>query len=456
VHGIFAASISSRSRRRPASARGAAGAAGLTLLVGVVLGGVDPAHATDVAIWPLFHYVRDDAAGTLRWSALGPLLAYERTATTRELLVRPLLRLRRDRDTVQADVLFPLAAARVEPGYESVRFLLFRHVVRENGARDTTLFPVATWRVDPEHGRSVALLPLFARLHGFLGFDEVAAVLFPLWLRVESAGVSRRWHPFPFVSTVSGGGAHGLRLWPLWGDVDIPGREHTRFVLWPFYVASERHDARYGDERRLLVVPFWASLDGPWRSSRGWGVLGRTHTVDRLLGAEAIGAPWPFAYRERALGEEAWRVERWAPLWGRSDVGGIRSRFWLWPVARTTDQDQDDAHYHRRDAFLVLWRDVRAWNDASGRREGLWTLFPLWRETAVDDRIDGQAPAIADALVPWSRGVTALWAPLWSLFAWRTGSDGSLEWSVAWDLVSREHGRVRPPFHLDLGTPADG
>jgi len=421
-----------------------------------VLVAAAPAGALDVGLWPLFHVVTDPAAGTLRWTALGPLLAYARTPTSRELFVRPLLHLRREGDVADADVVFPLLTAHVEPGYESLRFLLFRHSDRGASGRDTTLFPFVVWRDDPEHGHSAGLFPFWARLHGVLGYDEIDTVLFPLWLRVENGGITRRWHPFPFVSTVSGVNARGLRLWPLWGETDIAGREHSRFVLWPFYVESDRHDPQYGDEHRLLVVPFWASLDGPERTSRGWGVLGRTHTIDRRIGSEAIGSPWPFVYRERALGDETWRVERWAPFWGRSDVGGIHSRFWLWPLARAVDQDQDDDHYRRRDALLILWRDEREWNEETGHHAALWTLFPLLRQVASDDRVAGQAPAILDAIAPRSRGVATQWAPLWSLLAWHTDDAGRLDWSLLWGLVARERGRLRGPVHLELGEGRDG
>jgi hypothetical protein len=414
-----------------------------------------PAAALDVGVWPLFHLTTDAAAGSLRWTALGPLLQWERTRDHAELLIRPLLRLRLDADgDARADVLFPLVTAQRSGAHRSWRFLLFRHAARDGGASDTTLFPLVVWRDDPAQGASRAVLPFWADLHGVLGFDAIQALLFPLWLRVEDQGVARQWHPFPFVSTVTGRGAHGLRLWPFWGETTIPGREASRFVLWPFYVESTRHDPRYGDEHRLLVLPVWASLEGPQRTSTGWGVLGYTHTVDRVLGSEAVGSPWPFAYRERALGEATWRVERWAPLWGRSDVGGIRSRFWLWPLARATDQDADDFHYRRRDGLLFLFRDETQWNEATGRRAGLWTLFPLLRQTVADHRVAGQVPALLDALAPRSRGVDALWAPLWSLLAWRSGADGTLDWSLAWGLLGREDGRLRGPLHWSDDPPA--
>jgi hypothetical protein len=450
VPGTSAASSSS-------SARDGGRAAGAALALACVLVGATPAGALDVGVWPLFHVVTDPAAGTLRWTALGPLVAYARTPTSRELFVRPLLHLRRDGAAADADVVFPLLTAHVEPGYEWMRFLLFRHSDRGASGHDTTLFPVFTWRDDPEHGRGAAVFPLWARLPGFLGYDDFATLLFPLWLRVEYQGVTRRWFPFPFVSTVSGVNAHGLRLWPLWGDTDLAGRAHTRFVLWPFYIASDVHDPRYGDEHRLVVAPFWASLDGPWRTTRGWGVLGRTHTVDRLRGYEAIGSPWPLVYRERRLGDEEWEVERWAPVWGRSDVDGVHSRFWAWPLARALDQDQGDDHYRRRDGLLILWRDEREWNEDTGHAAALWTLFPLLRQVASDGRVAGQTPALVDALAPRSRGVATQWAPLWSLLSWRTDDAGDdLDWSLLWGLVSRERGRLRGPIHLDLDEARGG
>lgn len=443
-----------------------AAAAAFVLLAG-------PAAAFELKLWPLVRWRSDPEAGVVHVTALGPLVEYLRTPDVRDLRVRPLLWLtaRREPREDRLELLFPLASARREPGHRTVRVLLASGHAAEGGTRGFTLLPFVFWREPaPDAGR-LGVLPFYLDAAGLFGFDEVQAIAFPLWLRLRSGGVERRFHPFPFVSTVrgvpaesadapaapgagagsatpAGGAPSGLRVWPLFGVTDVPGREHTRYVLWPFWIDQERWVPGYGPERRRVRVPVWAALDGAWRTSRGLGVLGYTHTVDRRIGSEAVGSPWPLVLRERALGEETWRTFRVAPFWGRSDDGRLRSRFWLWPLYRATDQDEDDFHARRRDLLLILGRLQWQWDEATGAESALQTLVPAVRNVVQDGRAAGQAPALVDALVPRNRGVLALWAPLWGLVRWETRPDGVLDWSVLWGLVAREAGRLRGPVRL--------
>ena len=63
---------------------------------------------------------------SVQWSALGPLVAYRSTPEEREILVRPLFRVRtrRDRRDLRADILYPLATAEVRDEEWSARLLL--------------------------------------------------------------------------------------------------------------------------------------------------------------------------------------------------------------------------------------------------------------------------------------------------------------------------------------------
>lgn len=421
-------------------------------LAGALLGALlvpSLAHALDVKVWPFFRVATNEARGELRWSALGPLVEYTRTPEWTDLRIRPLLWLRRERDDTRVELLFPLASVRRQPGYDSIRFLLLSH--RSSPGGDTsafTLFPFVYYRHDAEHGTRGGVLPFYLDLEDFLGYERVQAVLFPAYLRLVEPRVERRFYLFPFVSTVGGADGSGVRVWPFFGTKTIAGRERSGYVLWPFYVHSERLDDRYGWESRRVYFPVLSSLDGEHRRSRGWGMLGHTHTVDELAGYEATGAPWPVVFRERALGDETWRTWRLAPFYGYSDRDGIRSRFIAWPFFRSTEQDADDFHFRRRDAILILWRRQWQWNEATGQRSSLWTLFPLVRSTEENGRPAGQVPALFDSIIPTNRGVLAMWSPLWGLFRWDSSPAGDLDWNLLWGLVAREDGTLRGPIDV--------
>lgn len=449
----ISAALSSRPRRL-----------GALVLAAAVLAPVRSATALDLKLWPLFRYARNDARGELRWSALGPLIEYVRTPELRDLRIRPLLWLTRrvgDVPDERMELLFPLLSARRQENHHSLRFLLLSRTwtaPREpaQGATSSfTVFPFVFWRSDPEHGTRGGVLPFYLDLTDVFGYERVRTVLFPAYLALDEPQVERRFYGFPVVSTVGGPDGRGWRVWPFYGDTAVAGRERERFVLWPFYVESERLVPDYGWERRLLVLPAYAALDGEQRTSRGYGLFAYTHTIDERLGSEATGAPWPVVFRERRLGDATWRVWRLAPLYGRSERDGIRSQFYAWPLYRTTEQDDGDFHFRRQDGLLVVWRHQREWDEETRRSRDLDTFLGLLRSDARDGRPAGQVPALIDSLLPANRGVLAMWAPLWGLFRWDTSPSGHLDWSLLWGLAARERGRLRPPWSVETMPPTE-
>src|SRR5262249_19710284 len=166
-------------------------------------------------------------------------------------------------------------------------------------------------------------------------------------------------------------------------------------------------------------------------------------------------SPWPVIFRDRRLGEEGYRVWRLAPFYGWSDREGIRSSFVLWPLYRTTDQEDGDFHFHRRDGLLVVWRPQREGDPGTGHSRALDTLLGVLRSDAVNGRSAGQVPALMDSLVPANRGILAMWAPLWGVFRWDTSPGGHLDWSLLWGLASRERGHLRSPWFIDRAPPTE-
>ena len=444
----------------------------------MLLASAPDACAFDVKLWPIFRYARDDARGQLRWSALGPLIEYAQTPDTRDLRIRPFLSIHQRRGATpddSADIVYPLASSRWTAGEQSFRFLLFTYRTQvkrsvpepqpePNAAPDEvgvpyasrlTVFPFVFYRHEPETGSTLSVFPFWLDLDDVAGFEHVRAVMFPAYLELTEPRVERRFHPFPFVSTVGGADGDGLRLWPFWGRTEIAGRERSRYVLWPFHVRSEVLVPGYGWERRRVNFPVWSAIDGEARTSRAWGTLAYTHTVDRRQDDEVTGSPWPFVLRAKRIGAPDYYTWRLVPIYGRSDRDGVSSRFWAWPAYREKHQDVEGFHYTRRDSFFLLWRRQTLDDEETGRHERLHTLFPLLRAAAENERRFGQVPAIFDSLMPQNRGVLNLWAPLWAFARWDTrpsddAGDGTLDWNLAYGLVAREDGHLLGPWHLAL------
>jgi len=429
------------------------------------------AAALDVKLWPLFRYASDPARDELRWTAFGPVIEFRRTAESRDLRIRPLLWLHQRRGAQhddRADILYPLLSTRWTEDYQLFRFLLFAYRSApppgaahppeeapppERWARRLTLLPFVFYRASPERGVQLSVFPFYADIDDFLGYDHIAAVMFPAYLRLSEPGLERRYYAFPFVSTLGGASGRGFRVWPFYGTSEIAGRERTRYVLWPFHIRSEHLVPGYGWEHRRLNFPVFAAIDGAGRHTRSYGLV-FIHTVDERRGIEHTGAPWPFVVRQRRLGESDYQVWRMMPFYGQSDSNGISSRTYAWPAYRTKQQDVEDFHYERRDVGLLLWRRQTVYKESSGRRERLLTTFPVLRSEEDEGRRSGQIPALMDSLAPKNRGILGLWAPLYGLLRWDTRPDGAEDWNLLWGLAAREDGHLLGPWHLELGPPA--
>jgi len=425
-----------------------------------------------VKLWPLLRYARDEATGDVRVTAFGPLIEFRRTAETRDLLIRPLLRLHQRRGAAhddRSDILYPLVSTRWQDDYQSLRLLLFTY---RTGARAAappaesetararawasrfTLFPFVFYRSSPERGRQLSVAPFYLDLDHFLGYERVRMVMFPAYLGLSEPRVERRYYAFPFVATYGGPGGRGFRVLPFYGTREVVGEERTSFVLWPFHIRSERLVPGYGWERRRIDLPFFAAIDGAGRRVRSYGLFAYTLAVDERKGTESIGAPWPLVFRQRRLGDRDWQVWRVFPFYARSDVRGISSRLYAWPAYRRKSEDVDDYHYERRRVLEFLWRRQTLVNETSGHRETLTTMFPWLRSERDDRRAFGQTPALLDSLLPKNPGLLALWAPLYGVVRWDTRPDGARDWNLLWGLAAREDGRLLAPWHLEFAPAA--
>jgi len=430
------------------------------------------AHAFDVKLWPLFRYARDDERGQLRWSAFGPFMEYVQTPETRDLYVRPFLALHQRRGPTpddRADICYPLVSSRWTEDHQSFRFLLFTYRTQSASheaepeapssayTSRLTVFPFIWYRHDPDDGTGMSVFPFWLDLDDFVGFERVRTVMFPAYLELTEPRVERRFHPFPFYSTVGGEDGDGVRVWPFYGRKDIAGRERSRYVLWPFHVRSEVLVPGYGWERRRVNFPVWSAIDGEARTSRAWGMIAYTHTVDRREDSDVTGSPWPLVVRAKHIGADEYYTWRLVPFYGRSDRDGISSRFYMWPAYRVKRQDTDEFHYERRDAVFLLWRHQTLDGGERNWHERLDTLFPLYRDQDDDGRRFGQAPAILDSLMPENRGILGSWAPLWAFARWDTrpsdSGEGVRDWNLLYGLAAREGGHLLGPWHLE---DADG
>jgi len=426
--------------------------------VGIAAGCAPRARPWVLKVWPVVDYENTDERVELR--LLGPLVELRRDASERMFAMRPLvyLRARPGSEGREAALLYPLTSVRWSPARASTRVLgLFSLQSRAPLApghwdRRLTVFPFVFYRHSAESGSELSILPFYADLQNFLGYQRIRTVLFPLFFRLEEPMVRRSWVAFPFFSWTGGTLGKGWRVWPLYGWEERGEGEKFRYVLWPFYIRQWHHRGSQQPEVRTVVFPFYARSHGP--ALRSTALLGPffTHSVDTEARLETWGFPWPLWVLQRRTDTGERLALRIAPFYGDRRQGDIRSRFLLWPLYRERTQEGPDHRYERRDVGLVLWRRVVDEDLRGGHWWMRHALFPLWRAEEKNGESSGQVAALYDALVPWSRIVREVYAPLWRLYGYRRKEGQRRQWSLLWNLVSSAEGELRYPVDMRFGS----
>ena len=437
------------------TARAAAGARIGTALLAGVLCLAAPAAAVDIKLWPLIDY-HSDAAGQRWLHLLGPLFAYDAAPGRVEVTLRPLLSFSRGPRVAHNEFtfLYPLFVSRWDDAQTEYRvFTLISYQTEIERHPDEwdqrfTIFPLVFYRWSHLRGTSLSVLPLYGDLQDFFGYERVRMVAFPLYLSLQEPLVQRSWLPFPFVSWAGGPLGHGFRVFPLYGSDQEGETNRFRYVLWPFYVSHELHFTRPERERRLVLFPFYASIDSPTLRSRAYGFF--THTVDQKKHTDSWGFPWPLWIMEHDLTTGRRTGLRLAPFYEDTHFGDLHSRFVLWPLYRWSTQEVDDYRHTRRDVLLVLYRDIDDVQGARAHHRHLRTLFPLFRSWEEDGQREFSTLATFDAILPRNPTVQRLYAPLWQVYTRQQDGDLPARWSLLWDLVSSDGTTLRYPVQLDV------
>lgn len=421
----------------------------LTLLLSAA-----PARALDIKLWPLIDY-HSDATGQRSLHLLGPVFAYESSETTQQVTLRPLLSLTRGpRSHSQLLLLYPLFVARWQPELTDYRlFGLITYTVQAERQPDEwdsrfTIFPFIFYRYSHLRGARLSVLPFYADVDDFFGYQRVQMFLFPLYFRLEEALTTHTWLPFPFVSWAGGTLGRGYRIWPLYGWDQQGETERYRYILWPFYISHELHFTRPEREARLVSFPFYSSIDSPAVHSRSYGFF--THAIDTKAGTETWGFPWPLWLTQYDFKTRRRTSLRLAPFYGDSQFGDLHSRFVMWPLYRWRRQDLDEYQYTRSDVFWILFRNIDEVQPQTQHRRHVRALFPVFRSVADDDHHEKGTLALLDALFPRNPGIQELYAPLWQLYTLQGDAEAAPRWSLLWDLVSSDGMQVRYPVYLDL------
>ncbi|MEX1023728.1 MAG: hypothetical protein WD226_01505 [Planctomycetota bacterium] len=230
--------------------------------------------------------------------------------------------------------------------------------------------------------------PFFVRFDDFLVWDELTAVMFPLYVRSKIKERVSHHLVFPVFSISSGPGEQGFRIWPLYGRQAKEDRYDRTFLLWPL-LHWQRNNLGGGGEAPQTLFMFWPFFG---RTQQGtfeattllWPFFG--WAKDPRSEFWAFDAPWPFIRFQRGP-EDLERSRVW-PFWGYLCIPGLRYTTFLWPLGHY--KVEDNVEFHKRTLqFLPFWQSfdrVEKETELEGRWRKLWPLFQF------------------EAKGPWQRG----------------------------------------------------
>ncbi len=424
-----------------------------------MLAALRPAAGFELKLWPLVDVV--SRGGETRLSLLGPLVEWQADTEGSSFTLRPIFRRTRSTPSgkTAGSFLYPFVSWDSSEHDFFVRFFGLGRYARSTAndpasgtTRELTVFPLIFFRQSAEDGLSLSILPLYANVRGFFGFQRIRMFLFPLYLKLEEPLYERTWLPFPFFSWVGGRSGEGVRVWPLYGRTRLGLDSESRYVLWPFYIRQTRHPGRADQTTTRVSWPLFSAIDGPTLQSRSYAFLLLvlplyTHTIDSKNDTETYGFPWPAeVYQvDRKTGR---RISlRLAPWYQDSEFPATRSTFLLWPFYRHKTGRGDAADYERTDSLFVIYRDQ---SEGEGKdRLETDVLVPLWISRDRPGRGSSQALTLLDGISPKNETLAELHAPLYRLFG--TERDGE---STRRDVLLRMwewgDGKLRPPWYLSF------
>ena len=410
----------------------------------------------ELRVWPLVDITSH--TGDFRARFLGPLVERRIDAESRETTVRPLFHVKRSAEGQRSEgfVLYPFLTWRSAPEELSIRFFgIGSYVSRARPPeerpydRELTVFPFLFYRHHPERGTSFSLLPLYANVENFIGYERIRMLAFPLYLRLEETLWNRTWLPFPFFSWVGGKSGEGVRLWPIYGHTVLGRQYESSYVGWPFNIRAVEHPGQPSAVTTRIRWPFFSTMEGPTIESRSYGFLLilplYTRTIDRAAGTDVRGFPWPVWSTQDDLKTGERLSTRYTPIYQDRKTATQHSVFYFWPFYRRQEGLGDDSSYRRVDSLFVFYRDQSEGDGAARKR--LSAIVPFWVSRESGDSMNAQSLALLDGMFPLNEPLQKLYAPLYRFYGIESG-DPAGERNILWRMWTFGPGKTRPPWYF--------
>jgi hypothetical protein len=416
------------------------------------------ASADETNYWPFYVMREDPAAHTQSWSSLGPLFFSgpgPGPEATHSEGFRPVYVRFVEWDKVTTDVLYPLFFYRqYSDSYKWSVFQLINHegmnadAAKEGGPKDQhfDVWPFYFSRVTDQPSDSYhAVFPLYGSVKGFLGYERLTWILFPVFVESVKKGTHTTYLPWPILR-VMGGASKGFAAWPLVYMTQGPGPARTNYFLWPFVWDNTLEppvDSPPGTTpgTEFGVLPLFTRETAPGYVSENfaWPFFGFTERTIPYRYSERRYF-WPFFVQGKGdtPGQER-LVDRWGPFYSYSYNQGTDSTWIGWPFWHRKTWVDGDIHQAKTQFFYFLYwsqdqTSVSRPSLAPAYKRHFWPFVSIWDNGAGRRQLE--APSLTEVFFPDNPDMRSSWSPLFTLFRYDRQPTGDTRSSLLWDAVT--------------------
>ena len=446
-----------------------------TLLGFAAAAGVSRAQplAREANLWPISVRYAEKSNAAESWTGAGPLLFRTPSLDPAGGITRGFRPFWVQVDNAEGQlragyVLYPLLSYRTDGAvFHWSFFELIRRWGRHAGAPAVTsgfeeneefeVFPFWFSRTTADSERNYrALFPIAGTVKNKLTFEQLSWILFPLFVENDRRGATTTYTPWPFIK-VTRGAAQGWGLWPLYSTLERPGVSRLDTWLWPLGYDSVRQpspDDLPGTLARhdFGMLPFYARSTGPGLVSEDylWPFFGYTRRTLPTPYRETRYF-WPLFVQGRGGDEKL--LNRWAPFYSHSLSKGVEKHWFLWPLLRHAEWD-DQSLTRERTQFLyfLYWHEQQRLTRRPGAPAAnlthLWPLVSSWDNGA--GRSQWQFPSPLEVFFPGNERMRVTWSPFFSLVRHDQRAPGDTRTSLLWNAITWEKraAEERSEFHL--------
>lgn len=262
----------------------------------------------------------------------------------------------------------------------------------------------------PDGRKSRAWFPFAGRIHGFMTWDDMLFVLWPIFIRSTHGSYTNYHVLFPVISWTRGEGASGWRVWPIYGEKHLDQIADRWFFLWPFFQHQDNNlkSSEPNQQKHWMLWPLFGVTRQGTRTSYMflWPFFGFAH--DPRTGFWAYDGPWPIVRIQRTGEDRGIHRTRFWPLYSNYeyDKEGMHSRWFLWPFFNKREETyfggkkqskviipfyhnyEQDSEYGGRTRYRKVWPFFQSEENATGKAWSTPVLNPLWRFPRIERQWD--------------------------------------------------------------------